>query len=104
MRQSTNKSNLDHLEQCFHGVDCEVCPGVGGLAHSEIRDVERSRVLADNHQGRGHRHRALHIHLLHGPEGVLRVVVVQQNDGLVEEQSRKYQSQQCPETCRQRYR
>ena len=96
MRQSTNKSNLDHLEQCFHGVDCEVCPGVGGLAHSEIRDVERSWVLADNHQGRGHG--ALDIHLSEGSEGVLGVVVLEQNDGLREEEARKYQSEQSLET------
>ena len=61
-----------------------------GSADTELRDVDNPGVLADDHQGRGHR--ALDVHLLGGSEGVSRVVVLEKNDGLVEEQSRKYHS------------
>ena len=49
-----------------------------GPAHTELRDVDRPGVLAEDHQGRGHR--ALDVHLLGSPEGVPGVVVLEQND------------------------
>ena len=60
---------------------------VWGNSDTLVRDVVRARVLADYHQGRGHW--ALDINLLDGSEGVPRVVVLEQNNGLIQEQSRK---------------
>ena len=66
---------------------------VRGYTETFVRDVERPRILADDHQGR--RHRALDIHLSDGSEGVPRAVVLEQKDRLIEKHSNSYQAYQC---------
>ena len=46
--------------------------------------------MADDHQRRGHG--ALDILLSEGSEGVSGVVVLEENNGLIEEEAREYQS------------
>ena len=58
---------------------------VRGYTDTVVRDVERPRILADDHQGR--RHRALDIHLSDGSEGVPRAIVLEQKDRLIEKQA-----------------
>ena len=79
---------INHLVEGVKSVDGKVWVWELGAAHTELRDVDSPGVLAEDHQGRGHR--ALDVHLFDGSEGVSHVVILEQKDGLIEKHARTY--------------